>query len=613
MKTWNIVAEDNRVYPMGLTVEGDKVHLSMAAACDTCSLLLYQKGEETPFQKIPMKPEDRMGDVWNLTLEGLNTEQLEYGFEADEKPMPDCFGRSFSGREHWGKAEEVHKTLRTPFLQEAFDWEGDRPLELPYQDVVMYRIHTRGLTKHSSSKVPDKGTFRAITAKIPYMKELGITTVELLPVTEFQEVMMPDRVEGNPYGVEEPTGKINYWGYTKSCYFAPKASYSSGREKHPVSEFKTLVKALHQAGLEVITELYFDGTVTPSFVLEAVRFWVREYHLDGVHLIGEVPLELVGNDPYLSRTKLFAASWEGVSGGKQKHLAEYNDGFLIDMRRLLKGDEDQINQLVFRSRQNPAHCGIINYMAHTNGFTMMDMVSYDQKHNEANGEGNQDGSAYNYSWNCGVEGPTRKKKILELRKKQIRNAMLLLFLSQGTPMLLSGDEFGNSKGGNNNSYCQDNETSWLNWNLLKTNRDIYEFTKYMIGFRKAHPVFHMEQEPRVMDYLACGYPDVSYHGVNAWCPEFENFRRQLGILYSGKYGKKPDGTADDCFFIAYNMHWEPHEFALPNLPKTMKWHLALNTDAREVNGIYPPAQEPVLDDQKQFMVPARTIIVFIGK
>lgn len=360
-------------------------------------------------------------------------------------------------------------------------------------------------------------------------------------------------------------------------------------------------------------ELYFSGLENPLIVLEAVRFWVREYHVDGVHLVGYAPTYLIGNDPCLTDTKLLATSWDGVPGGKRKHLGEYNDGFLVDMRRVLKGDEDQMNNLIFRSKRNPKECGVINYMANTNGFTMMDMVSYEMKHNEANGEGNQDGNAYNYTWNCGVEGATRRKKIVELRKKQIRNAYLLLFLSQGTPLLLSGDEFGNSKNGNNNSYCQDNETSWLNWNQLKTNQDIYDFVKYVIGFRKKHPVFHRDMEPRVMDYLACGHPDVSYHGVKAWCPEFENFRRQLGIMYSGEYGRKADGTVDDYFFVAYNMHWEPHEFALPNLPKGMKWQVAFNTDDGEVNGIYEEGQELAVENQKQFLVPARTIVVFIGK
>lgn len=613
METYRIVIEDNRIYPMGLTVTGDRVHISVDNQAQQCSLLLYEPGHPEPCLKIPMSQEGKMGDVWNLTVDGLDVKHLEYCFETDGKLTADPYGRVFRGWETWAQLSNAHQILRTPLWQEFFDWEGDKPLQIPYEESIMYQIHSRGMTKHTSSKVPDKGTFQAIRHKIPYMKELGITTVEIMPVIEFQEVMMPGGMEGNPYGSNEPTGKINYWGYGRGYYYAPKASFSAGNETCPVHELKTLVKELHRAGLELIAQLYFDGTENQAFVLDVIRFWVREYHLDGVHLVGNPPLTLVGRDPYLSKTKLLSSGWDGIDDHVQKHLAVCNDGFLVDMRRVLKGDEDQINHLIFRTRQNPPNWGVINYIASTNGFTMMDMVSYDIKHNESNGENNQDGTPYNYSWNCGVEGPTRKKKIIELRKKQIRNAMILVFLSQGTPLILSGDEFGNSKSGNNNSYCQDNEISWLNWNQLKSNGDIYDFTKRIIAFRKAHPVFHMEQEPRVMDYLACGHPDVSYHGVKAWCPEFENFRRQLGILYCGEYGKRPDGTADDYLFVAYNMHWEPHEFAIPNIPKHMKWHLAVHTDHSECNGIYTEGEEPVLKDQKQFLIPARTIVVLIGK
>ena len=271
-----------------------------------------------------------------------------------------------------------------------------------------------------------------------------------------------------------------------------------------------------------------------------------------------------------------------------------------------------MKNLAFRTRRNPAGYGVINYMANTNGFSMMDMVSYDTRHNEENGEKNQDGSPYNYSWNCGVEGPTKRKKVMELRKKQLRNAFLLLLLSQGTPLIMAGDEFGNSQSGNNNAYCQDNEVSWLNWNLVRTNQDILEFVKAVIAFRKAHPVFHMPKEPKIMDYLACGFPDVSYHGVKAWCPEFDNFRRQLGIFYCGEYGKRPDGTPDNNFYVAYNMHWEPHEFDLPNLPKKERWHVAFHTDKTDEKGIYPEGKEHQAEG-KRFLVPPRSIVVLVGK
>lgn len=605
---------------MGLTRTDGGIHVSAVAAAKACSLLLFVKedknGKEARFREvrnIPFPEEGKTGHVWSMTLNGA-FDDLYYAFEADGKRFSDPYGRSFAGRERWGRLSHAKRLLLSPVAEPEFDWQGDRPLHIPYEDCIVYRAHVRGLTKHASSGTEHRGTFRGVVDKIPYFKELGITTLELLPPVEFQEVMMPENVEGNPYGMSEPTGRLNYWGYAKAGMFAPKASYADPGT-NPVTEFKYMVRELHKAGLEVVPELYFSGKEVPEFVLETVRFWVREYHVDGIHLTGYAPTVLLAKDPYLADTKLWALSWEAEkpAAGEKKHLGEYNDGFLIDMRRALKGDEEQMSSLIYRNRRNPAETGVLNFMAGTNGFTMMDMVSYDQKHNEANGENNRDGSDYNYSWNCGAEGHVRKKKIQELRSRQLRNAMLLIFLSQGTPVLLAGDEFGNSQNGNNNAYCQDNEISWLNWNLNKWDQALLDFVKHVIAFRKAHPVFHMKQEPRVMDYLACGHPDISYHGVNAWQPEFENFRRQIGILYCGAYAKKPNGENDDFFFVIFNMHWEPHSFALPNLPKNLVWSLAFDTSDSAAGGYYEEGQERQILNQKNYMVPSRSVLVFQGK
>ncbi|MDO5417857.1 MAG: alpha-amylase [Lachnospiraceae bacterium] len=608
---------DSRCYPMGTTAVDGGMHFSVASAGDTCSLVLYRKGGQEEAGRFHFSEEERVGDVWNLTVlaEEADFREIEYCYEMDGVLTEDPFGRHFTGRENWGDFKKCGQVLRASFVEEDYDWEGDQPLFLPYEQSILYRIHPRGFTKHASSNVENRGTFAGIAEKIPYLKELGITTLELMPSIEFPEVMVRAGIDKNPFEpqTEEATGKVNYWGFVPGLYFAPKASYCSGKEKKPEKEFKDLVKALHKAGIELVMDMFFTGQEPELFVAAVLRFWVREYHVDGFHLIGFAPCGMLGKDPYLSRVKLWAQSWEGVSGGRFKHLAEYGDGFAGDMKRLLKGDEDQLNALVFRNKRNPKDYAVINYMANSNGFTMMDNVCYDVKHNEANGEHNQDGSDYNYSWNCGVEGPTKKKKVVEMRKKLLRNSFLLTFLSQGTPLLLSGDEFGNSKRGNNNSYCQDNEISWLNWKQTTTNPDILEFARAVIQFRKDHPVFRMPEEPKGLDYKSCGQPDVSYHGVKAWCPEFENFRRQLGIFYCGQYGQKADGTPDDYFFVAYNMHWEPHEFSLPNLPKELWWHVAMNTDAKEVNGIYPPGEELCLEDQKHFLVEPRSIVVFIGK
>lgn len=627
MKAEKIVRQKIRTpdFTPGIKRTETGMHLCVEAPGTFCRLVIYETGKKQGI-RIPFSPEERVGDLWMMELAGDDFSGLEYTIETEQGELPDLCGRIYTGHERWGDLKAALRPVRCRFPEETYDWEMDQPLKHPYDETILYRLHVRGFTRHTSSGTGERGTFRALTEKIPYLKELGITAVELMMPNEFQEVMMEDGADGNPYATGAPTGRLNYWGYGAGYLFAPKASYTSGKEKEPEREFKDLVKEFHKNDIEVLVELYFTGEESAALAQEVVRFWVYEYHVDGVHLSGFAPAELLASDPLLADTKLLAGSWDGVRVSKTAaapklrerrwHLGEYNEGFLIDMRRVLKGDEDQVGRLIYQTRRNPDAYGVINYMAATNGFTMMDMVSCEQKHNEANGENNRDGSDYNYTWNCGVEGTTRKKKIVQMRKKQLRNAFLLLFLSQGTPMFLAGDEFGNSQNGNNNAYCQDNEISWLNWHQLETNRDIYEFVKYMIAFRKAHPVFHLPVEPKNIDYLVCGHPDVSYHGVKTWCPEFENFRRQLGILYCGEYGRRADGTSDDYFFVAYNMHWEPHEFDLPKLPKGMQWTLCINTDDADNNGICPPesleaGQEPQ-EELRQYMVPPRSILVFRG-
>lgn len=608
--------------PEGVVRTERGFHISTVMPGESCFLNVWErsdKGGKLGERKFQFSEDQRVGDVWTMDLEGEDFEGLLYCLESDGKPLTDVYGRAFSDREKWGDPAIGKEPVPGLFLREKFDWGDDKCPCIPYEDSFIYQIHVRGFTKQTSSHVKAKGTFGGIAEKIPYLKELGVTAVKLLPIYEFSELPVADAEDNSPLRSRESSGRLNYWGYTPGLYFAPKASYATGDSAgvswgipNAAREFKKLVRELHNNKLEIIIELYFSGKESVSLILDVLRFWVREYHVDGIHLTGNSNVGYVADDPFLAGTKLLASGWEKEDTKHKRHLGECNDGFLMDMRRFLKGDEDQINNLIFRTRRNPKGYGVINYMAETNGFTMYDMVSYEMKHNEANGENNRDGNDCNFTWNCGVEGPTRKKKIVETRKKQLRNAYLLLFLSQGTPMLLSGDEFGATKGGNNNSYCQDNEVSWLNWNLLNTQKDIYEFAKYVAEFRKKHPVFHQKEEPKIMDYLSCGHPDISYHGVKAWCPEFENYRRQLGILYCGDYCKKENGTQDDYFFVSYNMHWEPHEFSLPKLPKEMLWHLAFNTDEAERNGIYREGEELLLKEQRQFMIPARSIVVFAG-
>lgn len=610
---YSVDKEDRGGYPLGAVMVEGGVHVSFVYEGEKCALLLYGRGSRRLKARIPFPEELRQGDVWSMTVRG-DVSGLEYSFEGDGVEMEDPCGRAFTGKEQWGR-EVKGGCLHTPFAwEEEFSWEGDRAPAIPYEDCLIYKIHVRGFTKHTSSGVSqeERGTFRAVEAKIPYLKELGVTTVELMPVTEFEECPAePD----TPAEQGERRGQMNYWGYGPGHLFAPKAAYASGKEKQAAMELKHLIRELHRAGMEAVIELYFTGQEPPALALEAARFWAKEYHVDGIHLVGFAPLELLVKDPWLSRLKLWADNWNGLEEGETrgKRLAQYRSGFQEDMRSFLKGDEGQLNAAAFHIRSNPGKLAAINYMANTNGFTMMDMVSYDQKHNEDNGEDNRDGSDFNQSWNCGAEGPVRKKRVLKLRRKQLRNAMLMLFLSQGTPLLQAGDEFGCTKKGNNNSYCQDNEISWVNWNLQKTNEWLYEFTKRAAAFRKEHGVFHLPKEPRLMDYRSLGLPDLSYHGQKAWCPDFDSLRRELGAFYCGAYGKNSQGNEDSYFYTAYNMHWEPREFALPHLPKGLEWHLVFDTDQDERNGFYPEGEEPRAEDQRTVMLMGRSIQVLVGK
>ncbi len=615
-----IETNEGKIYPLGVTKTPGGFDVAFVSE-KSPALLLFEKGSRKRIARFTFPENARMGDVHFMTVKGDFT-GLEYAFEEEGKEIPDPFGTCFTGREKWGDEKTAARALHTPFeaVKEDFDWEEDRRPKIPADECIVYKIHPRGFSKHASFKGESwrRGTFGAVADKIPYMKELGITTVEMMPPVEFDEVM------------EDVPGKVNYWGYCCGHSFAPKAAYAGaapGQKKDPVKEFKTLVKALHKEGLELVVELYFDGTQSPSYVVDVLRFWAAQYHVDGIHLVGYAPLETIVKDPYLSDLKLWAKNWDEVRtatetdrGNRTKEekketgrrLSAYETGFMLDMRSFLKGDEGMLNQVALHVKDNPDAVASINYMANTNGFTLMDMVSYDHKHNEDNGEENHDGTDYNQSWNCGAEGPVRKKKILALRKRQLKNALTMLFLSQGTPLLMAGDEFGRTQKGNNNAYCQDNEISWLNWNLLDSHKGLYEFTKNLIAFRKKHSLFHRSTEPTLMDHKSVGLPDVSFHGEKAWCPDFERYSRQLGVFYSASYGENADGSEEPYFYTAYNMHWEPHAFALPNLPSGYIWHQVLDTAEDSMNGFLPSGKERHLDDQKEALVLARSIQVFAG-
>lgn len=581
-----------RPYPAGMTVTGEK-EINLAAVLpgkEECGVILYPRQGGSQI-RLPFRKENRIGNIYCMKISGIDFHDYEYNFYAGRDVITDPYARRISGNDKWG--HKVDPVLRGSDVCADFDWGEDEPLMTPLCDSILYLLHVRGFTRHASSGVEKKGTFAGIVEKIPYLKELGVTAVELMPAYEFVELEQEKKrshsmAEAVSHFMEKPAEetekpRINYWGFKKGYYFAPKASYSSIQDS--AAEFKSMVKSMHENGLEVIMQFYFPREVKHGFILEVLKYWVFEYHIDGVHLMGEqIPTQLLATDPMLSNTKLFYYDFpcHDIYGSEEtpayQNLACYREDFQYDMRRFLKGDEDMLGKALYQLKKNPKQTGVVNFIANYDGFSLADIVSYERRHNEENGEDNRDGNPYNASWNCGTEGKTRKKSVLALRKKQMRNAILLLLTAQGTPMIAAGDEFGHSRSGNNNAWCQDNAVNWLNWKQTETNREFLEFVKAAIALRKTHPILHKPDEFTMLDFIASGYPDLSYHTQDAWRVTMDRISREVGVMYCGKYAKIDRVEDDDFFYIAYNMHWEEKELALPALPSGMRWEKVMDSE-----------------------------------
>lgn len=558
-------------HPLGVTIGRDRTNFAVAVPPgETCELLLYRIGGNVPELAVPMPEAHAVGEVRFLAIEGLDAQKFEYNYRIGGKVCIDPYVKEIAGHQVFGQQEdlETHQ-VRGRFCTEPFDWEEDKPLLIPYHEVVAYSLHVRGFTMHSSSRVKHRGTFAGLVEKLPYLKELGINQIQCMPIYEFEERTRTYQ---------------NYWGYGRGMYFAPKAAYSASG--HAARELKDMVKACHKSGIEVVLEMPFTADILPQTALECLRYYLLEYHIDGFIVNPyQAPWDMLVREPLLKGVKIM----------------KKEERFQNIMRRFLKGDEGMVNDVIWALRHNTKEDGCCNYVTSHTGFTMLDLVSYDGKHNEANGEKNQDGPDYNYSWNCGVEGTSRKRSVAELRKNQVKNAFFLLLMAQGTPCLLAGDEFENTQKGNNNVYCQDNELSWLNWNKLKSNDSLFQYVKALIEIRKSHPVLHRADLLLGLDKTACGTPDVSYHGESAWQIPAEIASRQLGILYCG------NGQEDDDCFIAYNMHWIKHSFALPTLGKKKKWYQISETSV----GILE--KERLLENQKMIELNPRSITFLVGK
>ncbi len=682
--------------PFGATIVPGGVNFSIFSSHSTsCSLVLFKKHAKAPLVEIPFPDEFRIGNVYCMVVFDLDYEDLEYGYRMDgpndfqqghwfnpSKILLDPYAKIIGGRDEWGVVPDwddiYHHRGRIAF--DDFDWGNDRALEIPPEDQIIYEMHVRSFTRHESSGIKEnhRGTFAGIRDKIPYLKELGVNAVELMPVYEFDEF---ENSRPNPQ-----TGEtlFNYWGYSTVGFFSPKAGYATtGKFGMQVDELKNLVKELHKNGIEVILDVVFNHTaegnergptisfrgidnktyymMTPegyyfnfsgcgntincnnpivrNIVLDCLRYWASEYHIDGFRfdlasILGRDPLgyplanppllESLAFDPILAKCKLIAEAWD--AGGLYQvgsfpaygRWAEWNGKYRDGIRKFLKGDGTvgQIAQCVQGSPDLYAWAGrapatSINFITAHDGFTLMDLVSYNHKHNEANGENNNDGSNDNDSWNCGWEGETDDLAINALRRRQIKNAIAMLMVSQGVPMLLMGDEVGRTQNGNNNTYCHDNELSWLDWNLQTKNSEILEFVKHCVAFRRSHPVLRNPNHFRNQDYVGSGYSDISWHGTKAWNVDWSVENRAIAFLLCGKHAKR--GTIEDNYiYVAMNMHWQTQWFEIPGLPQSLHWHVFANTGAVFPSS-YLPGTEPVLENQSGLLVGDRSVVILVGK
>ncbi len=601
-----------QIYPLGVYFRHAGLHIAAVHRrihtedSAEFGIILYDRKHRGGV-RIPFPEESRVGSVYAMLLEGYQNREFSYLFYCGERVWQDPYCRKIECNTKYGVPGKG--LLRCMVPDENYDWEQDRAPGIPYENVVLYALHVRGFTKHRSSGVVHKGTYAGITEKISYLKELGITSVLLMPAYEFDEIQVQENaqaflsMEQAAVSYKQPVGpaageaeaasgmgkrelpyKINYWGYRRGMYYSPKGAYSYSQDA--VTECKDMVKALHREGIEVLMQFYFPTEVVPVEMLDVLKYWKVAYHIDGFHVLGvDLPIGLFAAEPLLSDTKLLTIQQYSPMATEpaalSRNIGWLSEAFQYDVRRLLKGDDSMVSQFIFHVRNNRPETGIINYIAKWDGFRLADLVSYDRKHNEDNGEDNRDGTDYNCSWNCGVEGKSRRKTVLQLRRKQMQNAMTLVFLAQGTPLLYSGDEFGNTQNGNNNPYCQDNDTTWVKWNQMESGGELLAYTKMLIRLRREHPILHSAMPLKGMDTLSCGYPDISFHGKEAWRPDTSPASRSIGIMYCGYYGEIDGRRDEDFIYFGVNLYWQSHVLGLPTLPRGKVWKLYASTDTQE--------------------------------
>ena len=668
--------------PFGATVERGGINFSLYSRHATAvTLVLFMPGEEEEIAAFPLDGKrNRTGDVWHVFIAGLNP-GIEYAYRIDGPEsaphrfdpgslLADPYAAALNGHPVW--ADEVRPRdafRRALVVNHDYDWGFDQPINRPLSDSVIYEVHVRGFTRDPTAKVSQPGTFRGLIEKIPYLKKLGITAVELLPVTEFDELEI-DHV--NP---EDGSRLFNFWGYHPLSFFALKAGYAAtGVQGGEVNEFKDMVKALHAAGIEVILDVVYNHSgegdhrgptyslkgidnssyymLAPdssymnfsgcgntincnhpyvrNFILDSLRYWVMEMHVDGFrfdlasilgrdrngNVLASPPLlEQIAGDPVLADTKLIAEAWDAAglyqvgTFPNWGRWAEWNGRFRDDIRRFVRGEPGAVRNLatrlsgsadLYQHGREPGHG--INFVTSHDGFSLWDLVSYNEKHNRANGEDNRDGDNHNLSWNCGVEGPTEDTGILALRERQVRNFATLLVLSRGVPMILAGDEMGRSQHGNNNAYCQDNGISWLNWDQLEKNQGLFRFFRLLIAFRRDHELLRHDSFVVRNGHGA----RISWHGIQVGKPDWSDESRCLAMHLAGSTA---NGTAADIYLIA-NAGSEPADFELPRLDR-QQWHRFVDTGLEGEDAIAEDFEQRTLGDS-YYRVENRSVVVLVG-
>ena len=628
----SLVVKEGNYFALGATVGKNQVTFTFEGEKeDVCRIILISKA--TQEQEIVDVPEEYcLGALRSITISGINPQEYNYLYEINGSKKLDPYAKVVVGREIWKDENRQNQTnnVCAGITLDNFAWGEDCMPELPKSQMVMYKLHVRGFSMANKTAGKTKGTFTAVKNKIPYLKELGVTTVELMPIYEFEELpvvkelpQVPDYVKWDaeksdmihPVVLDKEEKKINYWGYGPGNYFAVKASYGMVPQKASV-EFKKLVKALHENHMECVMEIFFPEDTNHTLILDALHYWVREYHVDGFHLMGgRLPMISIVQDPLLSRTKIFAEDFYGISHTrKYKNLYIYKAEYQYPARQLLNHYDCDIREFINQQKKQSEELGFVNYIATNNGFTLADLFMYNDKHNEANGENNCDGPDYNLSTNYGIEGPTKKKYVCEVRKQRAYMAYMMLMFAQGVPLLQAGDEFGNSQEGNNNAYCQDNEIGWVNWNgFARTSAD-RDVLKKLIAFRKNNSLLTKEQPYKFNDYRATGAPDLSFHGEYAWISQLDPGRKSLGMLYSGAYASEVKSAEDICdLYVGYNFYSEEVSLALPKLANTKKteknWYLKMDSASSQV--VYD--MEVLLEDQQYVTLAPYSICLLVGK